>query len=125
MHYKGPGTSHSRFTRLLMALIDKFPTSVPLQFSSSLLPEEIILKDIDIDRKNREEEVQRLRTALESAIIALDSWTCTYAPEFCDEKYVEEAQQRIAYGGGPLAYIADTVSECKNALKGKNENAQV
>lgn len=69
--------------------------------------------------------MQRLRKALESAIVALDSWTNTYASDLCNEKYVKEAQQRIADAGGTIAYIADTVLECKNALKGKDEDSQI
>ena len=32
--------------------------------------------------------------ALKSAILALDDWTNTYAPELCDEERVKQAQAR-------------------------------
>lgn len=55
--------------------------------------------------------------ALKSAILALDDWTNTYAPELCDEERVKQAQARITEYG-TLAYIATVVEQCRNALKG-------
>jgi len=66
-------------------------------------------------------EVESLRTALKAAIIALDDWTNTYAPEFCDEERVKQAQNRLTEHG-TLYYIATVVKQCSDALKGKEMN---
>ena len=42
---------------------------------------------------------------------ALGDWLHTYAPEFCDKKYVKESRNRIREKGGTLAYIADLQME--------------
>ena len=64
----------------------------------------------------QETELQSLRAALKTAIIALDDWTNTYAPEFCDEERVKQAQNRLTEYG-TLYYIATVVKQCRDALK--------
>jgi len=63
-----------------------------------------------------EDEGDALRNALKTAIIALDDWTNTYAPEFCDEERVKQAQNRLTEYG-TLYYIATVVKQCRDALK--------
>jgi len=54
--------------------------------------------------------------ALRASISALNDWTHMYAPAFCDERAVVESYHRIRDNGGTLAYIADTILQCKKAL---------
>ena len=60
---------------------------------------------------------EALRAALKNAIIALDVWTSTFAPEFCDEERVKQAQNRLTEYG-TLYYIANVVKQGRDALKG-------
>jgi len=62
-----------------------------------------------------ESEITQLRLALNTAILALDDWTNTYASDFCDEQRVVEAWKRIKDNGGTVAYICDAVTQCKEA----------
>ena len=66
------------------------------------------------------QENETLRSALKTAIIALDDWTHLYAPEFCDEERVNQAQIRLSEHG-TLYYIADVVTQCRDALKETND----
>ena len=59
---------------------------------------------------------ESIQTALQSAIVALDDWACSYAPEMCDEERVKEAQARLSEYG-TLYYIALTLEQCRKALK--------
>lgn len=65
--------------------------------------------------KNTDKE--SLCKALDAVILALDDWTNTYASDFCDETRVVEAWKRIKDNGGTIAYIADTVQQCREAKK--------
>jgi hypothetical protein len=56
------------------------------------------------------------RKLLERCSAALDDWVNTYAPELCDEQYVKRAHDRIAEGGGTLAYIAQLQQDLRDAL---------
>ena len=62
------------------------------------------------------EEIIRLRNAVNTAIVALDDWINIYAEEFCNAKRVAEAKARIN-ARGTLAYVADVVYLCKESLK--------
>lgn len=57
-----------------------------------------------------------LTAALDAAILALDDWTNIHASDFCDEVRVAEANARVNERG-TIAYIADTVQQCKEAKK--------
>jgi hypothetical protein len=70
-----------------------------------------------------DEERASMRTALQAAITALDDWTHTYAPEFCNPQRVEAAQERIGQVG-TIAYIADVVTQCRKALNQDIQNDQ-
>jgi len=61
----------------------------------------------DIERKI-------LYNALDAAITALDDWTNTYAPDFCNDDRVKEARQRLNENG-TLFYIAAVVEKCREA----------
>lgn len=61
-----------------------------------------------------------VRTALQTAMTALDDWSCTYAPEFCDPKRVQEAKNRLS-DQGTLYYIAATLAQCRKAMKENND----
>lgn len=63
---------------------------------------------------------EKMRAALEAAITALNDWTATIAPEYCDEQAVKQAQRRLQKDG-TLYYIATTLEQCKEALN-DNEN---
>jgi hypothetical protein len=63
------------------------------------------------------EERALLHTALNNAIVALNTWTNIHAPDMCKDVYVREAHERVMRNGGTLAFIADTVSQCVNARK--------
>lgn len=45
-------------------------------------------------------------------------WLHTYASEFCEEKEVEKAQQKLHSSGGTLAYIADNYQKIAQWRKG-------
>lgn len=66
---------------------------------------------------------EKLRAALEAAITALNDWTTTVAPEFCDEEAVKQAQRRLRKDG-TLYYIATTIEQCKEALNNDNDANQ-
>lgn len=68
-------------------------------------------------------ELCRLRAALEIAAVALDDWTRTYAPEFCDSTKVEETHNRIAEMG-TLAYIAEARHKIRLAMGPADETAE-
>ena len=55
-----------------------------------------------------------LRKAVDAAILALDDWTHSYAPDFGDEARVEEARVRLTENG-TLWYIATTVDRLRKA----------
>lgn len=57
------------------------------------------------------------RELLQDCATALDTWVCTYAPEFCDESAVEAARKRIWDEGGTLGYIADLRQRIREALE--------
>ena len=63
------------------------------------------------------ENIEAAKDALRAAITALDDWTNIYASDMCDEARVKEARDRISESG-TLGYIATTVEQCRNALKG-------
>jgi hypothetical protein len=70
-------------------------------------------------------KTESLHTALRAAIVALNDWTCTYAPEFCSEQHVKAAQERVNEFG-TLYYIASVTKQCTDALKeNEAENLQV
>ena len=64
---------------------------------------------------NLKEENEALRSALTSAILALDDWLTVFAPEFCREDRVNDARKRISEHG-LMYYHAITVRKCKQAL---------
>lgn len=70
-----------------------------------------------------DKERNSTRTALQAAITALDDWTHTYAPEFCNPERVKEAEERV-YSVGTIAYIADVVTQCRKALNQDLKNDQ-
>ena len=49
----------------------------------------------------------------------LDDWLDTYASEFCDEKRVAEARQRLREAGGTLAYISDRRERLREAARAR------
>lgn len=51
-------------------------------------------------------ENAKLRAALNTSILAIDDWLNVYASEFCDERRVKEAKDRIMQTGGAIAYIS-------------------
>lgn len=53
--------------------------------------------------KNKKNKV--LREALQNAILALDSWSATHAPDMYRETHVAAAQKRIMDNGGTLHYL--------------------
>ena len=55
--------------------------------------------------------------ALCAADTALTDWVRYYAPEQCESKSVGESISRVFALGGTLAYIADTRTIIKAALK--------
>ena len=57
-----------------------------------------------------------LLEACEEAREAMNLWTLTYAPEFCDEDAVKAAHTRIAELGGTLALIANTGEKLRSAI---------
>ena len=61
-----------------------------------------------------QEPLHLVTSALDAAILALDDWINTYAPEFCDEVRVAEAKSRL-YENGTLWYLANVVQQCSNA----------
>jgi len=64
-----------------------------------------------------------LSDALDAAIVALDDWTNTYAPDFCDEARVAEAKKRISQYG-TVFYIATVIQQCKQAKELLDANSQ-
>ena len=64
----------------------------------------------------RDKEVVDMRAALESAIIALDDWSRTVAPEFYNESDVSETNDRIRQNG-TVYYIATVLEQCRKSLK--------
>lgn len=56
-----------------------------------------------------------LRAALKRSMTAIDDWLNTYAPEFCDEKRVAEARERLGEYG-TIGYIAYVQEQNRNAL---------
>ena len=106
VHYKGPGSPDFRFSYLMDELEKRFPDPEPY---SAKLPENRHLALIDAER-------EKMRNALSSAIVALDDWTRTYAPEFCDEDSVKNTKNRLMESG-TLCYIATVIQQCKDALK--------
>jgi hypothetical protein len=70
--------------------------------------------------KEYKEDIILLRKALDAAILALDDWTNSYAPEFCEEFRVKMARDRIIEHG-TLWYIATVVEQCRKAKKATNE----
>jgi hypothetical protein len=111
----GPGTPAYRFTRIMDELEKRWPDPSP---HSAQAPEGRLLRMIDDERVKNLFEKERLRSALQNAIIALDDWTNTYASEFCDEERVKEAHDRIAEYG-TIGYIASVVKQCRDALENK------
>ena len=61
-------------------------------------------------------DIETLRKAMDAAILALDDWINTYAEDFCDEARVAEAKTRLN-AQGTIAYLADTVQQCREARK--------
>ena len=70
-------------------------------------------------------KTESLHTALRAAVIALNDWSCTFAPEQHLEEYVKASRERI-HEYGTLWYIASVTKQCTDALK-ENEidNLQV
>lgn len=64
-----------------------------------------------------EEEVKRLREAVERSNTALNDWLNVYAGAFCNPDIVAEAQARIGEFG-TIAYIASVTAQNRDALKG-------
>ena len=62
--------------------------------------------------KNADKEA--LTASINAAILALDDWTHSYAPDFCDEARVTEARARLTENG-TLWYIATTVDRLRKA----------
>ena len=56
-----------------------------------------------------------LRQLLADLDTALTDWIRTYAGEMCDIADVAESWERIAKGGGTLAYIADLRERIREA----------
>lgn len=96
----------------------RWPVPAPL---SAQAPEGRLLRQIDDERIANLFERERLRSALQEAIIALDDWTNSYAPEFCNPERVKEAQDRI-YEYGTIGYIASVVTRCREALENKEKS---
>lgn len=70
-------------------------------------------------------KTESLHKALQAAVIALNDWTCTFAPEFCSRERVEEAAKRVNEFG-TLYYIASVAKQCTDALKeNEPDNLQV
>lgn len=63
-----------------------------------------------------EEEVKRLREAVERSNTALNDWLNVYAGAFCNPDIVAEAQARIGEFG-TIAYIASVTAQNRAALK--------
>jgi hypothetical protein len=68
--------------------------------------------------KKTDKEV--LCKAIDAAILALDDWINTYAEDFCDEAKVAEAKARLN-AQGTIAYLTDTVKQCREARKILND----
>ena len=63
-----------------------------------------------------EEQHARLLKTLARAETALNDWVHTYAPEMCDQEYVDATMERIAECG-TLAYIGEVLVEVRAARK--------
>ena len=63
--------------------------------------------------------VTKMRDATREAIVAMDTWINTYAPELCDAEQVKLARERLTHG--TLSYIAETTKKLKDALKSPSE----
>ncbi len=103
----GPGSPVARFHYLMNELEKRFPNPHPF---GPGLPEAQYLDQID-------QTLAMKNDAIDTAIVALNDWLHVYAPEFCDEKRVVEAQNRLQEGG-TLYYIATVLQKCRPALKG-------
>ena len=68
-------------------------------------------------RKEREPEIEQLRTALKQSMTAIDDWLNDYAAELCDEARVAEARSRISEYG-TIGYIAHVQEKNRAALNG-------
>jgi hypothetical protein len=62
------------------------------------------------------EQSESVTDALNAAAEAIGTWVCTYASDMCSEEDVVEAQNRIAEGGGTLAYTAEVGRRIQNAI---------
>jgi hypothetical protein len=103
------GSPGHRFNWIMCELEKRWPDPQPF---SAMAGETRYFDMIDKERNS-------VRTALQIAITALDDWTCTVAPEFCDPQRVAEALSRLMEGG-TLSYIANTLEQCRKALKEDN-----
>lgn len=60
------------------------------------------------------------REIIKSAVVALDDWILTYAPEWCDPEHVRTARERIYNNGGTLSYVATLREQLEHVLKNEN-----
>lgn len=68
--------------------------------------------------------MNNLVEALKKAKTALDDWLNIYASEFCDEKRVKEARERV-HERGTLSYIATNLEIIKDALDEHDDGVQL
>lgn len=104
------GTPHARFNWIMDELEKRYPDPEP--FSASP-PEIRFLAAMDYERVV-------LREAIVFAKQALDDWTRSIAPEFCDADKVAETQNRLR-DVGTLYYISVVQHQLSKALHG-NQN---
>lgn len=60
-------------------------------------------------------KIKAMEAALSAAIIALDDWTRTIAPEHCILSDVEDTHNRLRNNGGTLYYVSLVIKQCNEA----------
>ena len=103
---------YGRFDYLLNELDKRYKTN----HLSARTPETLFLEEIDKER----EQLEALRNATQTAIVALDDWVNIYAEELCCAERVAIAKAHVAEHG-LLWYVATVLEQCKDALKERNE----
>jgi len=107
------GTPHTRFNWIMDELDKRYPDPSP--FSASP-PEIRFLAAMDYERVI-------LQEAIVLAKQALDDWTRTIAPDYCDPEKVAETQSRLREVG-TLYYISVVQHQLSKALHGdQNQDA--
>ena len=105
----------SSCTETPASLVKRQAEDEGLWFQAQTAPEAYLqaaLRELHAAVEAAEAGITELLAALDAA---LTDWVQTYAAEHCDPENVAESVQRIADGGGTLAYIADLRMRVRNA----------